>query len=135
MKQPQSMDGLSFDDQNSSLTLEQLLQQSELLACMSRVDGKVLDIEKVFAETYLEKLDTEKSSLIKSHYDFVVQADETDSRLSSIMDFMANYTREEKYRLLRCLSALAICDGELHPKETDLIKQFANAMEIDSGGI
>ena len=135
MKQPHYVNGLSSDDQNSMLTLEQLLQQSELLACMSRADGKVLDIENIFASTYLEKLDTEKSSLVKSHYDYVVQADETDERLFSIMHLMANYPREEKYRLLRCLSALAICDGELHPKETAFIEQLADAMDIDSGGI
>ena len=122
-------------EQNLMLSLEELLLQSDLLAGMARVDGKVLDIESVFASTYLEHLNTSKSSLVKSHYDYVVQNDETDGRIASVMEQMSHFSREEKHRIPRCLSALAICDGELHPKEAAMIKQFADAMGIDSSSL
>jgi uncharacterized tellurite resistance protein B-like protein len=122
-------------EQNSMHALEALLLQSDLLAGMARVDGKVLDIESVFASTYLEHLNTEKSALVKSHYDYVVQNDETDGRIDSVMEKMSYYPNEEKYRILRCLSALAICDGELHPNEAAMLKKFADAMNIDGTSI
>ena len=112
-------------DGKDSISLEELLLQSDLLAGMARADGKVLDIENTVAEAYFAQENSDKVELVRSHYNYVVQDDETDVRMGTVMSFMGKLSLEEKYKLLRCLSAVAICDGELHPKEASLIKQFA----------
>lgn len=120
---------------HDSVSLEDLLLQSDLLAGMARADGKVLEIEGSVAETYFQDEGNSKSELVKQHFDYVVQDEETDLRISTVMSFMSKLSNDEKYKLLRCLSAVAICDGELHPKESALIKQFAKAMNIEINGI
>jgi uncharacterized tellurite resistance protein B-like protein len=121
------------EDENTSL--EELLLQSDLLAGMVRADGKVLDVENTVATEYFEQKNSEKSELVKSHYNYVIQDENTDARISTVMSFMSKLDREDKYKLLRCLSAVAVCDGHLDKKELDLIKQFAKAMDIDPNGI
>jgi uncharacterized tellurite resistance protein B-like protein len=121
------------EDENTSL--EELLLQSDLLAGMVRADGKVLDVENTVAKEYFEQKNSEKSELVKSHYNYVIQDENTDARISTVMSFMSKLDREDKYKLLRCLSAVAVCDGHLDKKELDLIKQFAKAMDIDPNGI
>ena len=121
------------EDENTSL--EELLLQSDLLAGMVRADGKVLDVENTVATEYFEQKNSEKSELVKSHYNYVIQDENTDPRISTVMSFMSKLDREDKYKLLRCLSAVAVCDGHLDKKELDLIKQFAKAMDIDPNGI
>lgn len=118
-------------ESKDEVSLEELLLQSDLVAGMARADGKVLDVENLVAESYFDQEDPEKSGLVKSHYAYVVNDEDTDSRVTTVLSFMANLEREDKYKLLRCLSAVAICDGELHPKELALLKQFAFAMGID----
>jgi uncharacterized tellurite resistance protein B-like protein len=123
------------DQELGSKSLEELLLQSDLFAGMARADGKILDIEKSVSSTYFDQADSAKSELVKSHYDYVVQDDDTDNRLSTVMSFMSNLSIDDKYKLLRCLSAVAICDGELDPRELDILKQFAKAMDIDPSNI
>ena len=122
-------------DETVAKSLADLLLQSDLLAGMARADGKVLDIENTVAATYFEQQSSENSELVKQHYDYVLQEEFTDARLSTVMSFMNKLTIDEKYKLLRCLSAVAICDGELDERELALIKQFAKAMDIDPSKI
>ena len=122
-------------ESNENATLEELLLQSDLLAGMVRADGKVLEVENTVAEEYFKQKNSEKSQLVKSHYNYVVQDENTDARISTVMSFMSKLDREDKYKLLRCLSAVAICDGHLDKKEIAIIKQFAKAMDIDPSGI
>lgn len=123
------------DQELSTKSLEELLLQSDLFAAMARADGKILDIEKSVSSAYFDQKDPEKSELVKSHYDYVVHDEDTDTRLSTVMSFMSNLNVDDKYKLLRCLSAVAICDGELDPRELDILKQFAKAMGIDQSNI
>lgn len=122
-------------EKDKTISLEELLLQSDLLAGMARADGKILEIENMVASTYFEQRDHEKSRLVKSHYDYVLQDETTDSRLSTVMSFMSKLDREDKYKLLRCLSAVAVCDGHVDPRELAIINQFAEAMDIDPSGI
>lgn len=116
-------------------SLEELLLQSDLLAGMVRADGKILDVENTVASTYFEQKNHEKSDLVKSHFEYVTQDETTDSRLDTVMSFMTKLNKEDKYKLLRCLSAVAICDGHLDEKEVTLINKFADAMDIDPSGV
>ena len=122
-------------EENENTSLEELLLQSDLLAGMVRADGKVLEVENTVATEYFEQKNPEKCDLVKSHYNYVIQDENTDTRISTVMSFMSKLDREDKYKLLRCLSAVAICDGPLDKKELDLINQFAKAMDIDPRGI
>lgn len=122
-------------EENENVSLEDLLLQSDLLAGMVRADGKVLDVENTVAIEYFEQKNYEKSKLVKSHYDYVLQDETTDARIATVMSFMSKLDREDKYKLLRCLSAVAICDGHLDKKELDLINQFAKTMDIDPSGV
>lgn len=122
-------------EKSENTSLEELLLQSDLLAGMVRADGKVLEVENTVAIEYFEQKNYDKSELVKSHYNYVVQDETTDVRISTVMSFMSKLDREDKYKLLRCLSAVAICDGHLDKKELDLINQFAKAMDIDPSGI
>lgn len=122
-------------EDNVSASLEELLLQSDLLAGMVRADGKVLEVENTVATTYFEHNNSEQSDLVKTHYNYVIQDDGTDDRVSTVISFMTRLDREDKYKLLRCLSAVAVCDGHLDKKEIALIKQFAKAMDIDPGVI
>lgn len=121
------------DEQSNSL--EDLLLQSDLLAAMSRADGKVLGIENVVASSYFDNKNPEASKLVKSHYDYVVQDEDTDTRLNTVMSFMTKLNTKDKHQLLRCLSAVAICDGELDQRELKILKQFAKVMGIKPGSI
>lgn len=123
------------EEDKSNTSLEALLLQSDLMAGMARADGRVLDVENLIAESYIDTENITNSEQVKSHYTSVVDDENTDTRVSTIMSFMANLSLDDKYRLLRCLSAIAMCDNELHPKEADLLKQFAKAMDIDFRGI
>lgn len=122
-------------DETKVNSLADLLLQSDLLAGMARADGKVLGIENMVAETYFEQQDNGKSGLVKQHYDYVLQDEDTDTRLSTVMGFMKKLSKEDKYKLLRCLSAVAVCDGDLDPRELAIIQQFAKVMEIDPSEI
>jgi uncharacterized tellurite resistance protein B-like protein len=122
-------------DETKVHSLADLLLQSDLLAGMARADGKVLGIENMVAETYFEQQDNQQSTLVKQHYDYIVQDEDTDARLSTVMGFMKKLSTEDKYKLLRCLSAVAVCDGDLDPRELAIIQQFAKVMEIDPGKI
>lgn len=122
-------------EESENVSLEDLLLQSDLLAGMVRADGKVLDVENTVAAEYFEQKNYEKSKLVKSHYDYVLQDETTDARIATVMSFMSKLDREDKYKLLRCLSAVAICDGHLDKKELDLINQFAKTMDIDPSGV
>lgn len=115
----------------NSTKLEDLLLQSDLMAGMARADGKVLEVEKAVSQSFIESQYGEKASLVKRHYDYVLQEDETDNRLGTVMSFMKKLDEEDKYKLLRCLSSVAVCDGELDPRELEIIRKFAEAMEID----
>lgn len=123
------------DAKSANFTIEELLLHSDLLAGMARADGKVLDIENVIASSYFEQENLDKSDLVKIHYDYVLHDEDSDTRLSMVMSFMSKLNLEDKHKLLRCLSAIAISDGELHPKELALIRQFAEAMGIDPNGL
>lgn len=122
-------------EKDKIISLEELLLQSDLLAGMARADGKILEIENIVASAYFEQKNHEKSGLVKSHYDYVLQDETTDSRLSTVMSFMSKLDREDKYKLLRCLSAVAVCDGHVDQRELAIINQFAEAMDIDPSGI
>lgn len=122
-------------EESENVSLEDLLLQSDLLAGMVRADGKVLDVENTVAAEYFEQKNYEKSKLVKSHYDYVLQDETADARIATVMSFMSKLDREDKYKLLRCLSAVAICDGHLDKKELDLINQFAKTMDIDPSGV
>lgn len=122
-------------ENNENTSLEELLLQSDLLAGMVRADGKVLDVENTVATEYFKQKNFEKSELVKSHYNYVIQDENTDARIGTVMSFMSKLDREDKYKLLRCLSAVAISDGHLDKKEIDIINQFAKAMDIDPSGI
>lgn len=122
-------------EESENVSLEDLLLQSDLLAGMVRADGKVLDVENTVAAEYFEQKNYEKSKLVKSHYDYVLQDETTDARIATVMSFMSKLDREDKYKLLRCLSAVAICDGHLDKKELDLINQFEKTMDIDPSGV
>lgn len=117
--------------EQEDVSLEELLLQSDLLAGMARADGKVLDVETLVANAYFQDENENKSDLVKSHFTYVAQDDDTDLRMNTVMSFMTRLSNDEKHKLLRCLSALAICDGELHPKELGFIKKFAKAMDIN----
>ena len=122
-------------EESNNTSLEELLLQSDLVAGMVRADGRVLEVENTVASAYFEQKNSEKSDLVKSHYEYVIQDESTDARISTVMSFMSKLDREDKYKLLRCLSAVAVCDGHLDKKELDLINQFAKAMDIDPSGI
>lgn len=124
----------SVIEEDNNISLEELLLQSDLLAGMARADGKILEVENTVASTYFEQKDSEKSNLVKAHYDYVIQDESTDARISTVMSFMSKLDREDKYKLLRCLSAVAVSDGHLDKKEIDIINQFAKAMDIDQSG-
>lgn len=116
-------------------SLEELLLQSDLLAGMTRADGRILPIEKMVASEYLNEKNSKKSALLSQHFDYVVNDETTDVRVNTVIGFMSKLDVEDKYKLLRCLSAVAMCDGELDPREFSLIKQFAKAMDIDPNTI
>jgi len=121
-------------EDKKEVSLEELLLQSDLLAGMVRADGKILEVENTVASAYFEQKNSEKSDLVKSHYEYVIQDETTDARMSTVMSFMTKLDREDKHKLLRCLSAVAVCDGHLDEKEIALINQFAKAMDIDPNG-
>ena len=122
---------LTSRDEQPSLSNENLTLIAHLFASMTCADDKIKDIENFTAETFLEDYRTEDIQRIKQAYRGSLKNYGHEERKQIIKSFVGEFTEHQKIGLLRSLSAVAICDGEVHPEEQYIIKLFMEQMEID----
>ena len=115
----------------SNASFEKQLLQSDLFAELARADGKILDAETLVASGFIGGENSPFVELMKSNFENKIHDDDFKLDFDEIKEFMARISTEEKKKILRSLSALAICDGELHENEQKLIEQFTQAMQVD----
>ncbi len=110
--------------------VELRLVQARLLASMSNIDGKVLDVENLMADSMLELMDKKDIYKLKQLYLEELSNPNLEHSLDEIVEFMKRAPINERISLLKMLSALAICDGELHKNEELFLKSAMRKLSV-----
>lgn len=110
--------------------VELRLVQARLLATMSTIDGKVLDVENLMADSMLELMDKKDIYKLKQLYLEELKNPNLEHSLDEIVEFMKRAPVNERISLLKMLSALAICDGELHKNEELFLKSAMRKLSV-----
>lgn len=121
----------SYNIEDLPLTdVELRLVQARLLASMSTIDGKVLDIENLMADSMLELMDKEDVYKLKQLYLEEIKKPNLEYNIDEIINFMKRAPIDERISLLKMLSALATCDGELHKDEELFLKSVMRKLSV-----
>ena len=121
----------SYNIEELPLTdIELRLVQARLLASMSTIDGKVLDIENFMADSMLELMDKEDVYKLRQLYLEELKNPNLEHSLDEIIEFMKRAPINERISLLKMLSALATCDGELHKNEELFLKSAMRKLSV-----
>ena len=123
----------TFFDNEASLPITKVelrLVQARLLAIMSNIDGKVMDIENFMAESMLELMDEEESHKLTTLYEEELENEHSEESIDEVIEFMKRASVEERVSLLQMLSSLAICDGEVHVNEEALLKSAMKKLSV-----
>lgn len=121
----------SYNIEELPLTdIELRLVQARLLASMSTIDGKVLDIENFMADSMLELMDKEDVYKLRQLYLEELKNPNLEHSLNEVIEFMKRAPINERISLLNMLSALAICDGEIHKNEELLLKSAMRKLSV-----
>lgn len=110
--------------------IELRLIQARLLAIMSVIDGKVLDIENLLADSMLELMDKEEVYKLKQLYLEELENPDLEENLDDIIEFMKRAPLQERISILKMLSSLAICDGEMHENEETFLKSAMKKLQV-----
>ena len=104
--------------------------QARLFAAVTDADGKILPIENFTAEATIEQMD--KNTLEDLRKCYQTELESVDPLILSEDDkaILTSLAKGEKSKLVGKLSALAECDGVIHPKEQALIREIMEVMEI-----
>jgi len=112
----------------SNLELRQI--QARLLAIMSRIDGKVMDVENLMAESMIELMDKKEVNALKELYDAELEKPQSQQTLEDVMSYMQDAPVQERISMLKMLSSLAICDGEFHSNEEAFMKSAMRKLSV-----
>lgn len=110
--------------------VELRLVQARLLAAMSNIDGKILDVENLMADSMLELMDKEDVYKLKQLYLEELKKTDTEYSIDEIVEFMKRAPVDERISLLNMLSSLATCDGELHKNEELFLKSAMRKLSV-----
>lgn len=110
--------------------VELRLVQARLLAAMSNIDGKILDVENLMADSMLELMDKEDVYKLKQLYLEELKKPDTEYSIDEIIEFMKRAPVNERISLLNMLSSLATCDGELHKNEELFLKSAMRKLSV-----
>jgi len=110
--------------------VELRLVQARLLAAMSNIDGKILDVENLMADSMLELMDKEDVYKLKQLYLEELKKPDTEYSIDEIIEFMKRAPVDERISLLNMLSSLATCDGELHKNEELFLKSAMRKLSV-----
>ncbi len=120
-----------IDNEQLPLTnIEIRLIQAKLLAMMSSIDGRVLEVENLVAESMLELMDRKEAYQLKALYMEELQKPQTEETIDDIIEFMKRAPLQERISLLKMLSSLAICDGEVHENEEAFLKNAMRKLKV-----
>lgn len=121
----------SYNPADLPLTnIELRLVQAKLLATMSTIDGKVLDVENLMADSMLELMDRKDVFKLKQLYLEELENPNPEHSLDEIIAFMERAPIHERISLLKMLSSLATCDGELHKDEELFLKSAMRKLSV-----
>lgn len=123
----------TFFDNEVSLPITKVelrLVQARLLAIMSNIDGKVMDIENFMAESILELMDEEETHKLTTLYEEELENEHSQETIDEVIEFMKRASVEERVSLMQMLSSLAICDGEIHANEEALLKSAMKKLSV-----
>ncbi len=121
----------SYNPADLPLTnIELRLVQAKLLATMSTIDGKVLDVENLMANSMLELMDRKDVFKLKQLYLEELENPNSEHSLDEIIAFMERAPIHERISLLKMLSSLATCDGELHKDEELFLKSAMRKLSV-----
>lgn len=112
----------------SNLELRQV--QARLLAIMSRIDGKVMDVENLMAESMIELMDKKEVHALKELYEKELEKPQSQETLHEVISYMQDAPVQERISLLKMLSSLAICDGEFHSNEEAFLKSAMRKLSV-----
>jgi uncharacterized tellurite resistance protein B-like protein len=118
---------------NSELPLTNVeirLIQAKLLAIMSRIDGRILEVENLVAESMLELMDQKEVFKLKTLYLEELEKPQKEEDIDEIVEFMNRAPVQERISLLKMLSSLAICDGEIHENEEQFLKNTMRRLKV-----
>lgn len=125
------MNNKSYNIEDLPLTdVELRLVQARLLATMSNIDGKILDVENLMADSMLELMDKEDVYKLKQLYLEELNKPNPEYSIDEIIDFMKRAPIDERISLLKMLSSLARCDGELHKDEELFLKSVMRRLSV-----
>ena len=110
--------------------VELRMVQARLRAIMSGIDGKVLEVENLVAESMLELLDKKEAYELKTLYKEELEKPQTDETLQEVISFMQRAPIHERVSILKMLSSLAICDGEVHENEEAFLKSAMRKLKV-----
>lgn len=119
--------------ENSELPLTSVeirLIQAKLLAIMSRIDGRILEVENLVAESMLELMDHKEVFKLKTLYLEELEKPQKEEDVNEIVEFMNRAPVQERISLLKMLSSLAICDGEIHENEEQFLKNTMRRLKV-----
>ncbi len=110
--------------------IELRLVQARLLAMMSGIDGKVLEVENLMAESMLELMDKKEAYELKKIYEEELEKTQDEETLQEVIEFMQRAPIQERVSMLKMLSSLAICDGEVHENEEAFLKSAMRKLKV-----
>ncbi len=110
--------------------IELRLVQARLLAMMSGIDGKVLEVENLMAESMLELMDKKEAYELKKIYEEELEKTQDEETLQEVIEFMQRAPIQERVSMLKMLSSLAICDGEVHENEVAFLKSAMRKLKV-----
>ncbi len=106
------------------------LAQAKLLALVARADGKVPDIEDMVAGSAIETLAAEDVFHLKHLYNKISLDTEQDVDLEETAALLESASFQEKLSLIRMLSSIAACDGDIRVLEQAIITKMMHALRL-----
>ena len=124
------------DTSNSEILFDDFaILKADLLAMMTQADGEVLEIEKSVSKAILDMVDTKNlryysEGHIKSQFLNSLKQDSDINICEADQELLRNLSLYEQSKLIKELSAIATCDGNLHHKEKRLIENLMTIMGL-----
>lgn len=113
-----------------SAQVEFAFLQARLLAAVTDADGKILPVENFTAEATIEQMDKGTLNDLRKCYESALDSAAPFVLSEPEKTVLKNLAKTEKSKLAGKLSALAKCDGVIHQKEQELIRDVMEVMEF-----
>lgn len=109
-----------------------IIAHETLLNRLARADGVLKQVELETIRTILEEL--AKAQGFKDAGEGKSRSYLSTETLGAITELSARPLRDRE-KLIQLLWVVAMCDGELHPREEEMIYRFADALNVSRAAV